>query len=290
MVMRKVIQNEAERVSKEAGFTVLPICPFKIAADEGISVQAKPAEVAGVSGMLMRSGDDFGILYATNISSEGFQRFSVSHELGHYFLEGHAEAVLKMGAHLSRAGFDSDDRYEREADLFAASLLMPEGAFRNAMRSAGSGMEAVERLASSAQTSLTATAFRFQELTRDALAVIQATDGLIDVCFYSDRFKGLGKLPFLKRGTPLPHGTITSQFHRDKTSILRGEGAEERTAFADWFGIDGVEVREQVKGLGSYGKTLTILSSEVKSEDDFDPHDEADDEEYLKEHWTPRFL
>lgn len=49
-------------------------------------------------------------------------------------------------------------------------------------------------LASMAQTSLTATAFRFHELTREAVAVIQATAGTVDVCFYSDRFKDLGRL------------------------------------------------------------------------------------------------
>ncbi|MGB8741579.1 MAG: hypothetical protein WCD52_15455, partial [Xanthobacteraceae bacterium] len=33
-----------------------------------------------------RHGNAFGILYATHVPSEGFQRFSVGHELGHYFL------------------------------------------------------------------------------------------------------------------------------------------------------------------------------------------------------------
>ena len=289
MLLRKVIQNEAERVSKEAGFTALPVCPFKIAADEGITVEGKPVEIKGVSGMLIKVGDSFGILYATNVSSEGFQRFSVAHELGHYFLEGHAEAVLKFGPHASKAGFASDDRFEREADQFAASLLMPEDAFRSAMRSAGSGMGALERLAFEAQASLTATAFRFHELTRDAVAVVQASNGAIDVCFYSDGFKNLGRLPFFKKGSPIPHGTLTREFHKDAENIRRGHSTEDQTRLADWFGIEGPAVREQVKGLGAYGKTLTVLTCDVKAEDDFDPEDQADDDEYLKERWTPRF-
>jgi len=134
-----------------------------------------------------------------------------------------------------------------------------------------------------------ATAFRFQELTRDAVAVIQATNGAIDVCFYSDRFKDFGRLPFFKRGTSLPHSTLTREFHKDEANIFRGDAAEDQTRFADWFGIEGPNVREQVRGLGAYGKTLTVLSCDVKSDDDFDPHDQADDEEYLKERWTPRF-
>lgn len=289
MLMRKVIKNEAERVAKESGFFDLPICPFKIAADSGIAVQAKPAEAKGVSGMLVRTGDEFGILYATDIESEGFQRFSIAHELGHFHLEGHVEAVIKMGAHISRAGFGSDDPYEREADLFAASLLMPEDAFRKATRSAGSGLDAVRQLATLARTSLTATAFRFQELTRDAVAVVQATDGAIDVCFYSERFKGLGRLPFFKRGTILPHGAATKEFHRNSENVRSGRTMEDETRFSDWFGIDGPSVCEQIIGLGGYGKSLTILVCDVGSDDEFDPDDQADNDEYLRERWTPKF-
>jgi Zn-dependent peptidase ImmA (M78 family) len=159
-LLRKVIQNQAEQVAKDAGFTTLPVDPFRIARDAGIEVKAKPPSADGVSGMFLKVGDKFGILYATHIHSIGFQNFSVAHELGHYFLEGHAEAVLKMGLHASHAGFVSSDKYEREADQFAAALLMPEDAFRLAMRSIGTGLEAVEKLSDIAKTSLTATAFR----------------------------------------------------------------------------------------------------------------------------------
>jgi len=68
----------------------------------------------------MRVGSSFGILYATHLANEGFERFSVAHELGHYFLPGHIDAVLAGGGqvHTSRAGFVSDDKYENEADHF----------------------------------------------------------------------------------------------------------------------------------------------------------------------------
>jgi len=80
--------------------------------------------------MLLRHGDVFGILYATHIASEGFQRFSIAHELGHYFLEGHIDHILpKDGVHESHAGFVSADPYELEADQFAGGLLMPSAPF-----------------------------------------------------------------------------------------------------------------------------------------------------------------
>lgn len=109
-----------EKVAIDGGFTELPVDPFEIAARHEIVVQAKPDTAVGVSGLLVRHGDTFGILYATHIDNEGFQRFSVAHELGHYFLDGHPEHVLRDGMHESRAGFVTGDPFELEADHFAA--------------------------------------------------------------------------------------------------------------------------------------------------------------------------
>src|SRR5947209_3343243 len=101
----KMAKQKAEALLRERGVSALPVDPCKIAADSGIEVRAKPDTAGGVSGMLLRHGDTFGILYATHIDSEGFQRFSIAHELGHYFLEGHLDHVLPAdGVHESHAG------------------------------------------------------------------------------------------------------------------------------------------------------------------------------------------
>jgi hypothetical protein len=116
----------AERVIQQYGITTLPVDPMAIARSVGIEVKEKPASSCGVSGVLIRLGDEFCIAYATHIRSPGFRRFSVAHELGHYFLEGHFEAIFADGPmHESRAGFLSNLKYELEADHFAARLLSP---------------------------------------------------------------------------------------------------------------------------------------------------------------------
>ena len=104
----RLAKQRAEAVLTEQGITELAVDPFDIAARHDIVVQAKPDVDSGVSGMLLRHGNSFGILYASDVPSEGFQRFSVAHELVHYFLDGHIDHVLpKDGAHASRAGFSS---------------------------------------------------------------------------------------------------------------------------------------------------------------------------------------
>ena len=78
--------------------------------------------------MLVRHQDVFGIMYATHIDNDGFQRFSIAHEIGHYVLDGHVNHIFPSGdgLHTSEAGFISGDPFELEADHFAAGLLMPE--------------------------------------------------------------------------------------------------------------------------------------------------------------------
>ncbi len=126
--------------------------------------------------MLLRHGNTFGIYYATHIPNEGFQRFSVGHELGHYFLDGHIDHILpKDGIHVSHAGFVSADTFELEADHFSAGLLMPSTPFKKALARRNLGLETVEFMAGLCRTSLTATAIRCAELSDDAIAIIIST-------------------------------------------------------------------------------------------------------------------
>lgn len=116
-----LLHRKAEHFLKENGFDSLPICSFILAEQLKITVQAKPATLGGVSGILVRHGDTFGIVYVTHIPNLGFQRFIISHELAHYLLEGHPETLFADGdIHKSCAGLASRDPYEIEADHFAA--------------------------------------------------------------------------------------------------------------------------------------------------------------------------
>jgi hypothetical protein len=265
----------------------LPVDPFIIASSRDIVVQAKPDTAQGVSGMLVRHGNVFGILYATHVPSEGFQRFSVAHELGHFFLDGHLDHVLATdGVHSSHAGFVSPDPYELEADSFAAGLLMPTELFKRAVDKHPAGLAAVETLAGKCRTSLTATGIRFAELTDDAVAIIVSTGQRIDFCFLSGAMKTLQELAWPRKGSPLPRSSETARFNADPGRVAQAEHSEAEIDIMEWLGgRRSVTVTEEVVGLGTYGKTLTVLSSDSIGIE----ADEDDDEEELVESWTPRF-
>ncbi|MCM8597573.1 MAG: ImmA/IrrE family metallo-endopeptidase [Candidatus Accumulibacter sp.] len=279
----------AETFLEQEGITSLPVNPFAIAASRDIIIEAKPDTTDGVSGMLLRHGDAFGILYATHIPSKGFQNFSIAHELGHYFLDGHIDHVLpKDGIHTSHAGFVSPDPYELEADHFAAGLLMPSGLFKRALGRRDPGLDTIEAIATDCQTSLTATAIRYAELTDDAVAVIISTDQTIDYCFLSDAMKSLPELSWLRKGHPVPKGTETARLNADSGRIRNSDRAVNEIDVMDWLGgRRSALVTEEVLGLGTYGKTLTVLSSvSIGHEDEAEV---GDDEAELLESWTPRF-
>jgi Zn-dependent peptidase ImmA (M78 family) len=284
----KMAKQKAEALLRDEGLLAnIPIDPFAIAASRGITVQAKPDTDAGVSGMLLRHGNSFGILYATHIGSEGFQRFSIAHELGHYFLDGHADHVLKDGIHASHAGFISADPFELEADSFAAGLLMPAAPMKRLFKMNDPGMAVIDKAASDFKTSLTATSIRYAELTDDAVAVIVSTGETIDYCFISEAMKSLPKLSWLRKGSAVPDETATKVFNSDPSKIHRAERTETELDVRHWLGgTQKALVTEEVVGLGAYGKTLTVLSSQsIGSEDETD----EEEEERLEESWTPKF-
>lgn len=281
----KLATRKAERFLADEGITVLPVNPRAIAKKLGIIVQAKPDSAPGVSGMLLRNGNSFGILYATNVPSEGFQNFSIAHELGHYLLDGHPEWIFRNNtdAHSSHAGFVSADPFEVEADHYAAGLLMPDPMFSSALRREKDGIEGIKSLANLCRTSLTATATRYVQRTSIPACVVMSTGNRIDYCFLSDAMKEFPGLTWPRKGELLPQEVATARFNREARNILEARQDEVDEDLQRWFGGERrVEIREEILGLGRYGRTLTVLTASIFA-------DEEDEEADLQERWTPRF-
>lgn len=277
----------AEQIVKGEGISTLPIDPKDFARRKGFEVEPKPPSSAGVSGMLVRVGNEFAIAYSTYFENEGFENFSVGHELGHFYLRGHMDAVIPggNGVHESRAGFNSKNRYEIEADRFSAGFLMPRHLFFPALEHAGRGLAAVEHMAALCRTSLHSSAIRVVQCTRDPMAIVISEGGRIDHCFMSDALKNTRGIDWLKKREAVPRGTPTQIFNQDPNNVARAVRLEETSNLQQWFGGKRrIEISEDVIGLGRYGKTLTVLYDIELLE----PEDE-EDEAALIESWTPRF-
>ena len=274
---------EAERLIRELEIKSLPIQPKAIARSLGILVEPKKMK-EGVSGMLIRVGNEFGIAYATHIKSEGFKRFCIAHEIGHYRIPGHVDAVLAHGdIHESHAEFVKGDTYEREADQFAASLLMPNNLFYREMQSLGDGLKAIETLADRCITSLPATASRYVQMAKVPVAMIVSTRSHINYCFMSESLRDFNHLDWPRKGQLLPPGSETDEFNSKSGNIRTAQRREAEVDLRSWFGgqreIPGTE---EIVGLGRYGKTLTILTTEVFADDEIE-------QDELEQSWKPMF-
>jgi len=280
-------KRQGEKLAEEEGCTSFPVDLNAIADKRDILIEKIGDAKPGVSAMLLRDGNSFGIFYSTAIPSRGFQRFSIAHELGHYFLEGHIDQIPydDSGFHASKAGGFSRDVYEQEADSFASGLLMPAKLYRRALNGFEDGLVGVKALADLCQTSLTATAIRYAELTEAASAIIISTGKTVDFACLSPAMKGFAGLTWLRPGDLLPRGTLTANFNTQRAQFNEDELGDE-TDLRLWF--DGTRPRnviEEVIGLGGYGKTLTIVTC---TDTDGDGEDE-EEEDSLRESLTPRF-
>ena len=277
-----------EQKAAEFGFTSFPIDPFEIAEKVEIHVEAKPPDMDGVSGGIIFSGEDVGIFYSTSIASEGFQRFTVGHELGHYFLEGHPAEILKTAPiHISRAGFtEGGSSIEIEADHFASGLLLPTRLVTQALRTGQIGLVGISELSELSKCSLTACAIRSAECSPYPMAVVVSKGEHICYGFLSDGFKRLGQLTFPRKGARLPQ-SATLEFNADPQNVLMGRSVCQQTSLEHWFGGSaGCDLDEEIVGLGSYGFTLSVFSSEELPDD---PDDEGDEEAALIESYSPKF-
>jgi hypothetical protein len=284
---------QAHDVLNKLQISSLPVDPFSVANRRDIAHQEKSSLGPGISGCLMKVGDVFGILYSSRFASEGFKRFTVAHELGHYFLPGHVDALFGKGqqCHYSESGFISDDKYEREADSFAAGLLMPKLLFKAACGKSGQGLEAIETLAGLCVTSLTATAIRFAKLCDEPVAVVCSMGNRIQFAFMSKPLQDLRGITWIRKNSGLPAGTATANFNENEDNVRNAKRVVATSTLDTWFdGGSTAELNEEIVGLGDYGKTLTVLWADSLPEpEEVEESEEREDEDLLpSQRWRER--
>ena len=289
---RSKLVQQAGQVLQEKGLFDLPVDLDALAAASRIHLQAMDVNEEGVSGMLLRVGNSFGIRYATHIRNEGFQRFSIAHEFGHYFIEGHLDHIqFDAGVHSSRAGFISSDQFEREAEYFAAGLLMPTGFIRSLINRSVEGLTAVSELRRRAKASFTAAAIRYVTLTDAAVAVVVSRDGVVDYCFKSDLLKSLKGTTWLKKGSAMPTGSVSHDLAISPQRSWGDDPEQADTDILEWFGGSrSVAAREEAIRLGSYGRILTLITCPELIDDTYrDEEEDEDTDAVLENRWTVSF-
>ena len=123
--------NRSERAARallvEAGSDGAPVDVEGIARRLRLVV-TKERLAADLSGVLIRKAGEVPVIGVNTLHHPRRQRFTIAHELGHLRLEHKGEVIVDSGIQVNRrdaASGSASVRDEREANAFAAELLMP---------------------------------------------------------------------------------------------------------------------------------------------------------------------
>lgn len=107
-------------------------------------------------------------------------RFSIAHELGHYYLDDHREYLLNGGeSHQSKDEFNCNNLIEKEADCFAASLLAPKKLLSPLVNKGELSFSIIRETAETLQVSIVSTAISAVQISDFPCALIAIKDGKI---------------------------------------------------------------------------------------------------------------
>ena len=245
------------------------ICPN----DPIISVRGD--DLPGFDGALFRAPrgrKGWGIIYNDRLSSKGRINFTLGHELGHYLM--HRDAY--------RNGFQCGDgdflpwgsefrQIEHQANVFAASLLMPYDDFRRQIDpKARVDLDMLSECAARYRVSLVAAALRWLSYTAKRAVLVVSRDGFIEWARSSERALKT-RAYFRISGAPieLPDRSLAAQ----QDLLLGGSGSMKHEGGV-WFAKPVHEMSLYAEQY-EFGLSVLLLEDDVewrrpdsKSEDD----------------------
>lgn len=101
-------------------------------------------------------------------------RFTIAHELGHYFIDDHRNQLLK-GLSLSydrKLTYFTNIPVEREANHFATNLLMPRSRFVQDINQLAPGINSIKQLSEKYKSSIASTAIQYKNLVGFSCCII----------------------------------------------------------------------------------------------------------------------
>lgn len=188
---RLKIKKLAEYIALQFDEKITPL--EKIVADENLDVFYDNYESNTFDGMTIYDNGKFYIhinTYNGNRADTDRGRFTLAHELGHYFIDAH-RIGLKNGLLEPHSSLTNKAQYfaiEREADYFAACLLMPEERFRKDIGNKKFGIEVIDYLRAEYKISRTACALRFADIGNYPLLIVYAENNIIRWSYSSEDF------------------------------------------------------------------------------------------------------
>lgn len=211
-------------------------------------------QLDGADAWLIRKGAKGLIRVRQDIPEPGRKRFAVGHEIGHWVLHEKISQILACTSEeLSETYRNSGP--ELEANYFSSELLMPEHLFTASISQTRPDAETIKELADRFMTTLTATAVRYMDVSRDYCALAVSRRGKLHWWRASAAF---GTDLWLCSGSTLSSQTVAGGFFRGD-ALPKNPVQVTATAWADRCPDHAECFHEDVIPLPAYESALSLL-------------------------------
>jgi len=199
------------------------------------------------------------ITISDSISNPQRQRFSVGHELGHLEMHRFRRKVFFCVAEdiSDWQGQRVEASLEKEANEFAAALLMPERFFVPSCDDTDPCWETVEKLAEEFDTSLTATALRYVQFCETPCAVVFVQNCRVRWFRGSTSFRESGA--FIDVRARLDPATMTSRYLGGGSVRMQPHRVNASTWLQNWRPGQGSSVMEQYRPYPAADAVLSLI-------------------------------
>lgn len=223
---RKIeLESLIDAIYKEYNLSI-PVDLKKIATAQKIYFGYKEFE-SNFDGILTYWDNQFYIIINNaNTSQQDSNRirFTFAHELGHYFIDEHRNKLIEESiCFVSQSKYTEKDlKIEKEADFFAASLLMPKEIMKSSCKESFSP-SLIETIAAKFQTSILATLIRYIELDLYPLFIVYIKNKLVTGYRYSKDFPYIYKD---LRNKKVPSKSVFHKLNNDEFTSIEPEEIE----------------------------------------------------------------
>lgn len=187
-------------------------------------------------------------------------RFSIAHELGHYFISEHHENIVNgnLRYHPSKFEINRKNLIEEEADYFAACLLMPSKKFKTACYKKPFSLELIEKLSNDFNVSRLSTLLRFADQDAGTFPIMISffRNGLLSGYKQSNDFP-YKNVPFKSKiGQPPPPTSVLGEYYLKSDAKYT---SVQQLYADDWFWINSSKPIFEQCFYSNYGYDISII-------------------------------